>query len=114
MKNSYLTRNTNVIKAILSLIKKESKQMPRDFIDDIIEAVRDVKNSTEKEDLAVKAAVSTAAGGAVGSAAIAATGLTAAGMVGGGAGIGCAAGPVGFAVGALVGLSAYGVKRMLA
>lgn len=88
--------------------------MPRNFAKEVFETFRDIKESTEKEDVVFKAAVSTAAGGAVGSAAVAATGLTAAGMVGGGAGIGCVAGPVGFAVGALVGLSAYAVKRMIA
>jgi hypothetical protein len=38
--------------------------------------------------------------------------MTAAGMTGAGAGIGTAAGPAGIALGALVGLAAYGVWRI--
>lgn len=60
----------------------------------------------------VKVAGSAAAGAAVGYGAIAASGLTAAGMVGGGAGIGAAAGPVGAAIGAITGLAAYGIYKL--
>jgi len=62
---------------------------------------------------AFKAVVSTAGGAAVGYGAIAASGFTAAGMMGGGAGIGAAAGPVGAAVGSLAGLAAYGAYRAI-
>lgn len=62
---------------------------------------------TEKQ----KAVVSAVVGGAAGYGAVAATGLTAAGMVGSGAGIGTAAGPVGVVAGALIGLAGYGLYR---
>ena len=58
------------------------------------------------------AAVATGTGAAVGYGAVAASGYTAAGMVGGGAGVGMAAGPVGIAFGALSGLAAYGLFRV--
>ena len=61
---------------------------------------------------AAKAVGVAAVGAGTGYAAIALTGLTAIGPVGGGAGIGAATGPVGAAVGALVGLAAYGVWRI--
>lgn len=51
-------------------------------------------------------------GGLVGGIAVRSAGLTAAGMVGGGAGIGAPAGPVGVAVGVLTGLALYGVVRL--
>lgn len=51
-------------------------------------------------------------GGAVGYGTVAVTGMTAVGMVGGGAGIGAAAGPVGAAAGALVGGAAYGLYSL--
>lgn len=44
---------------------------------------------------------------------VASSGMTAAGMVGGGAGVGAPAGPVGAAGGALVGMAAYGVFRVI-
>lgn len=59
----------------------------------------------------VKAASSAAAGMVAGHAVIATTGITAAGMVGGGAGFGAAAGPVGIVAGAVTGLAAYGVYK---
>ena len=59
----------------------------------------------------MKAAGSAAAGAAAGAGAVAVTGMTMAGMAGGGAGIGAAAGPVGIAAGAVIGLAAYGVYR---
>ena len=46
---------------------------------------------------------------AIGGAVIAASGMSAAGMVGGGAGIGAAAGPVGAVFGAVAGLAVFGV-----
>lgn len=52
-------------------------------------------------DEAAKAAGAAGAGAAAGYGVVAATGMTAAGMVGGGAGFGAAADPVGAAVGAL-------------
>ncbi len=60
-----------------------------------------------------KAAASAGVGAATGYGVITATGMTAAGMVGGGAGIGAAAGPVGVAFGALAGLSVYAVYRVI-
>ncbi|MDQ5911238.1 MAG: hypothetical protein QG599_3335 [Pseudomonadota bacterium] len=71
------------------------------------------ENDSTAEKVA-KVAGSAAAGAAVGYGAIAATGLTAAGMVGGGAGIGAAAGPVGATIGAITGLAAYGLYRLFA
>ena len=50
-------------------------------------------------------------GGALGALAINLSGMTAAGLVGGGAGIGAAAGPVGAAAGAVAGAAIYGVVR---
>jgi hypothetical protein len=53
----------------------------------------------------------TGAGASIGCWAVAASGMTAVGMVGGGAGVGSAAGPVGVAVGAMGGLATYGLVR---
>ena len=61
---------------------------------------------------ALEATGSAAAGAGIGVGAVTASGLTAAGMVGSGTGIGAAAGPVGAAAGALVGLAFYGVFRV--
>lgn len=57
----------------------------------------------------LKAAGSAVGGAAISYGTVAATGMTAAGMVGGGAGIGAAAGPVGIVAGTVIGLAAYGV-----
>ena len=54
---------------------------------------------------------SAAAGAGLGAVAVSATGFTAAGMVGGGAGIGMAAGPLGVIAGAISGLAVYGVYK---
>lgn len=86
--------------------------MIKEFFTEVGEFLDAVVQSEDKPCIAAKAAYSSAVGGVAGGTVIAATGLTAAGMVGGGAGIGCAAGPVGVAVGALAGLAIYGVKRM--
>ena len=51
------------------------------------------------------------AGSIVGSGLIAVSGMTAVGMVGGGAGVGASAGPVGAIVGATVGLAVYGIVK---
>jgi len=59
----------------------------------------------------VKATVSGVAGAGAGYGLVALSGLSAAGMVGGGAGVGCAAGPVGIVVGGLAGLALYGITR---
>ena len=59
-----------------------------------------------------KAGAATAGGAAAGYGIVVATGMTAAGMTGGGAGVGMAAGPVGGAIGAIVGLAAYGLYRI--
>jgi hypothetical protein len=61
----------------------------------------------------VKAAGAAAAGATTGYGFIATTGVTAAGMVGGGAGFGAAAGSVGAGIGALAGLAAYGLYRVI-
>ncbi|MGO9572358.1 MAG: hypothetical protein ACLP5H_32990 [Desulfomonilaceae bacterium] len=60
----------------------------------------------------MKAVSSTVVGGAVGYGVVAATGMTAIGAIGGGAGIGAAAGPVGAVAGAVTGLAVYGVYRL--
>jgi len=52
-------------------------------------------------------------GGATGYGVVAATGMTAAGMVGSGAGASVAAGPIGAALGAIAGLAAYGIYRIV-
>ncbi|NMF83445.1 hypothetical protein E1H13_08850 [Nodosilinea sp. P-1105] len=52
-------------------------------------------------------------GAAAGYGVVSASGMTAAGMVGGGAGFGAAAGPVGAGIGALAGLAVYGVIRAI-
>ena len=59
-----------------------------------------------------KATGATVAGAGIGYGVVAATGVTAASFVGGGTGIGAAAGPVGAAIGATVGLAAYGVYKV--
>jgi hypothetical protein len=58
---------------------------------------------------AVAAVLMTAGGAVLGRVVIAVSGMVAAGMVGGGAGIGMAAGPVGAFIGGLVGLALFGV-----
>lgn len=55
------------------------------------------------------AAMSALSGAAVGLTAVSVSGMTAVGMIGGGAGFGAAAGPVGASVGALAGLAMYGI-----
>lgn len=60
------------------------------------------------------AAGAAACGAGVGYGLVAASGLTAIGVVGNGAGIGAAAGPVGAVVGALVGLAVWGVVKAFA
>jgi len=60
---------------------------------------------------AMKAGGAVVVGGAVGYG-VAATCITVLGMVGGGAEIGAAGGPIGIAVGALTGLAAYGIYRV--
>lgn len=60
-----------------------------------------------------KAVVSMVAGAAAVYGVVEATGMTAVGVIGSGAGFGAAAGPVGLAVGALAGLSVYAVYRVV-
>lgn len=55
---------------------------------------------------------SSAVGSAAGLAATKVAGLNAVGMIGGGAGIGWAAGPVGALGGAVVGLAGYGLYKL--
>lgn len=62
---------------------------------------------------AAKAGGAVVVGAGVGYGAVAATGVTAAAMTGTGAGFGAAAGPVGAAIGAVVGLASYGVYRLV-
>ncbi len=62
---------------------------------------------------AIKAGAATVGGAALGYGIVATTGVTAVGVIGGGAGIGSAAGPIGTAIGALVGLAGYGVYCVL-
>lgn len=66
-----------------------------------------------KAEKAAVAAGFTGAGAAVGYGATVVAGVSAVGVVGSGAGIGAAAGPIGAAVGALVGLAAYGVYSIV-
>lgn len=65
----------------------------------------------DQNDEPLQAALHAVVGGAVGYGAVAATGMSAAGMVGAGAGIGAAAGPVGIVAGVLIGLSIYGLRK---
>jgi len=60
----------------------------------------------------VKAAGSAALGTVAGVAVVEATGATAIGVLAAGAGWGAAAGPVGAAAGALVGLAGYGLYKL--
>jgi hypothetical protein len=64
------------------------------------------------EERALKAAMAATVGAVVGRETIAAMGFKAVGMMGGGAGIGAAVGPVGAAVGALTGLAGYGLYHV--
>lgn len=56
-----------------------------------------------------EALASAASGSVLGAVAVHFSGMTAIGIVGGGAGFGAAAGPVGAAAGAVAGLAVYGV-----
>lgn len=80
----------------------------RDFCEELYE-------SNARAAKLIKAGLSTVAGSGVGGGVVTASGLTAAGMVGGPVigGIGCAAFTVGIVAGGLIGLSAYGVKKLL-
>ena len=62
---------------------------------------------------AEKATGATVAGAGIGYGVVAATGVTAASFVGGGTGIGAAAGPVGAAIGAITGLASYGIYKVI-
>jgi len=66
----------------------------------------------DKKVEAVKAAGAAVVGGTAGYGVVTATGMTAVGAVGSGAGMGAAAGPVGIAVGAVAGLAVYGLYRV--
>jgi hypothetical protein len=66
----------------------------------------------KKNNESYKAGAAAAAGGAAGYAATTASGMTAIGVIGKGAGMGAAAGPVGAAAGALIGLAGYGLYRL--
>lgn len=59
----------------------------------------------------VSAGIYAGTGSTVVSGLVAASGMTAAGLVGGGAGVGAAAGPVGAVAGATVGLAVYGIIK---
>lgn len=71
---------------------------------------RNPLNNKKRE--AGKAGAAAATGAAAGYGTVAAAGWTAAGMTGGGAGIGTADGPAGIVIGAVVGLAVYGVWRV--
>ena len=60
-----------------------------------------------------KAAASLVAGGAIGYGIVSISGMSAVGMVGGGAGVGMSAGPVGTVVGAIAGLALFGACRAI-
>lgn len=60
-----------------------------------------------------KAIAAAGAGAAAGYGAIATSGLSAASVVSAGTGVGAVTGPLGATVGALVGLSVYGIYRAL-
>ena len=60
----------------------------------------------------MKAAGSSAVGAGAGYAAMEVGGMAALGLVGEGAGIGCAAGPAGAVAGAILGLAAYGLYSL--
>jgi hypothetical protein len=61
---------------------------------------------------ATKAVGATAVGAAAGYGVVVASGLTAIGAVGGGAGIGAPLGPVGAVAGAVIALAVYGIVRI--
>jgi hypothetical protein len=61
---------------------------------------------------AIKAGASAVGGSVVGYGVVTATGTTCVGWLIGGAGGGCAAGPAGIVVGAVVGLAGYGIYRI--
>jgi len=90
--------------------RKKEKQMDFEDIKDGFERLMDDESPTGKK---LKAAMAAGAGGITGGTAVAASGMTAIGMVGSGAGFGAAAGPVGFIAGAFVGLAIYGIKQTL-
>lgn len=75
------------------------------------EMPRQSDTATKKATQTVGAA---AAGAALGYGTVTAAGMTAAGMVGSGAGVGAAAGPVGAVAGAVAGLAAFGVYKLFA
>lgn len=71
------------------------------------------ENSSNTPREAATAAVSAVAGAITGYGVVATTGMSAVGVMGSGAGIGAAAGPVGMVAGAVIGLACYGVYRVI-
>ena len=68
---------------------------------------------TNKQAEIAKAGGATVAGGVVGGTAVVISGLSAAGAMGSGAGIGMSAGPLGVIAGGILGLAGYGIYRLV-
>ena len=68
---------------------------------------------TNKQAEITKASGATVAGGVVGGVSVAMSGLSAAGAMGSGAGIGMGAGPLGVIAGGILGLAGYGIYRLV-
>lgn len=76
--------------------------------DELVHTVKLMARKNEK----AKAAGAAAIGAAAGYGTVAASGMTAVGVIGSGAGFGAALGPIGAAAGAVLGLAGYGVYRV--
>ena len=115
-----LTRKIRNASSPEELKKLGAEVIKRLDTDTVRESVRTLEKATQKciESNACKTvgkqALVAGGGSVVGSGIIAATGMTAVGMVGGGAGVGAAAGPVGAVAGATVGLAVYGIYQAFA
>lgn len=68
---------------------------------------------TDKQAEIAKAGGAVTAGGALGVTAVVISGLSAAGVIGSGAGIGMSAGPLGVIAGGVLGLAGYGIYRLV-
>ena len=120
-KDEYLNSEVvNRIKSVTSIeeLKAMVKEMEKVLDTDAVRKSVGVLNDSAKKCLdnpkcraGLDLTVLGGAGSVVGSGLISVSGMTAAGMVGGGSGIGMAAGPVGAIAGATVGLATYGIIK---
>ena len=120
-KDEYLNSEVaNRIKSVTSIeeLKAMVKEMEKVLDTDAVRKSVGVLNDGAKKCLdnpkcraGLDLTVLGGAGSIVGSGLISVSGMTAAGMVGGGSGIGMAAGPVGAIAGATVGLATYGIIK---